>query len=64
VSDLPEKIVEAAHDIDALPTDRREVVWTLLWQGAVIGTMVLVMEYAVFQPLWRYGVLPLWHWLL
>ena len=56
-------VERAAHDIDALPTDKREALWLAIWNGAIIGTMVLVMEYAVFSPLWNYLVIPAWEWL-
>ena len=59
---MTDKIEQAAHDIDALPTDRREAIWLAIWNGAIIGTMVLVMEYAVFAPMWDYIVLPAWEW--
>ena len=57
---MSEKVKQAAEEIDALPTDRREAIWLAVWNGAIIGTMVLVMEYAVFSPLWNHVVLPAW----
>lgn len=56
---LPEKIERAAQEIDALPSNKREALWILLWQGVVISFMVFFLEYVIWAPLWNYVVLPL-----
>lgn len=60
---ISDKVKHAAHDVPALPSNKYEAVWTVIWQGAVLGTMVLVMEYAIFAPLWEFVVLPAREWL-
>lgn len=52
-----------AHDYDTLPSSKAEAFWAAIWNGVIVGTMVLVMEYAVFSPLWRHAILPMWEWI-
>ena len=61
---MTEAIKTAAAEIDALPSNRREAVWMMLWNGIVISFLVFFLEYAVWAPSWTYVVLPAWHWLV
>ena len=55
---LTDDLKEAVRDDPNLPSSRREALIELLYQGGVVGIMVLVMEYAIFNPIWTYVVQP------
>jgi hypothetical protein len=57
---ISDKVKHAAHDVPALPSNRYEAVWTVIWQGGVISFMVFFLEYVLWAPFWNRVVLPLW----
>lgn len=57
---MSDAIKAAAQEIDALPSDRREAAWMMLWNGIVISFLVFFLEYVVWAPLWNHAVLPVW----
>jgi hypothetical protein len=57
---VTEAIKHAAQEIDALPSDRREFGWHLVYFVVLFSFCNAMLEYALWIPFWSHVVLPLW----